>query len=123
VKSSWTRRWLRSKITEATLGWAKAATAPRKMPKITYETATVGRSAARAFPTRNSSEWTWSTSISDGLRALHADGQLPSDIDPDDLAVTLLATLQGGLLLAQMQPSARPFETAVDTLLAVAFRG
>ena len=65
----------------------------------------------------------WSTAISDGLRTLHADGRLPSDIDPDDLAVTLLATLQGGLLLAQMQRSARPFETAVDTLLALAFRG
>jgi TetR/AcrR family transcriptional regulator, transcriptional repressor for nem operon len=64
----------------------------------------------------------WATAISDGLRVLHADGQLPSDIDPDDLAVTLLATLQGGLLLAQTQRSARPFETAVDTLLALALR-
>jgi TetR/AcrR family transcriptional repressor of nem operon len=65
----------------------------------------------------------WSTVISDGLRALHADGQLPSDIDPDDLAVTLLATVQGGLLLAQTQRSALPLETAVDTLLTLALRG
>ena len=42
------------------------------------------------------------------------------DIDPDDLAITLLATLQGGLLLAQVQRSTRPFETAVNTLLALA---
>ena len=62
----------------------------------------------------------WSTAISDGLQALHADGQLPSDINPDDLAVTLLAALQGGLLLAQVQRSTQPFETAVDTLLALA---
>jgi TetR/AcrR family transcriptional repressor of nem operon len=62
----------------------------------------------------------WSTAISDGLQALHAEGQLPSDINPDDLAVTLLATLQGGLLLAQVQRSTQPFETAVDTLLALA---
>ena len=34
--------------------------------------------------------------------------------------MTLLATLQGGLLLAQVQQSPRPFETAVDTLLALA---
>ncbi len=61
----------------------------------------------------------WAAAISDGLRALHADGKLPSDIDLDDLAVTLLATLQGGLLLAQVQRSTRPFETAVDTLLAL----
>jgi len=32
----------------------------------------------------------------------------------------LLATLQGGLLLAQVDGSSRPFETAVDTLLALA---
>ncbi len=62
----------------------------------------------------------WAAAISDGLRSLHADGKLPSDIDPDDLATTLLATLQGGLLLAQAQRSTRPLETAVDTLLALA---
>ena len=62
----------------------------------------------------------WAAAIGDGLRSLHADGKLPSDIDPDDLATTLLATLQGGLLLAQVQRSTRPFETAVDTLLALA---
>jgi AcrR family transcriptional regulator len=62
----------------------------------------------------------WSTAISDGLRALHAAGHLPADVDPDDLAVTLLAVLQGGLLLAQVQRSTRPLETAVDTLLALA---
>jgi TetR/AcrR family transcriptional repressor of nem operon len=65
----------------------------------------------------------WAAAISEGLRSLQADGQLPSDIDPDDLAVTLLATLQGGLLLAQVQRSTRPFETAVDTLLALAIGG
>jgi TetR/AcrR family transcriptional regulator, transcriptional repressor for nem operon len=62
----------------------------------------------------------WSAAIGDGLRSLHAAGRLPTDIDPDDLAVTLLATLQGGLLLAQVQRSTRPLETAVDTLLALA---
>jgi len=62
----------------------------------------------------------WAAAISDGFRTLHAEGRLPSGIDPDDLAVTLLATLQGGLLLAQVQQSPRPFETAVDTLLALA---
>jgi len=65
----------------------------------------------------------WSTAIGDGLRTLHADGRLPSHIDPDDLAVTLLATVQGGLLLAQLKRSADPFETAVDTLLALALLG
>jgi AcrR family transcriptional regulator len=61
----------------------------------------------------------WAAAIADGLRSLHAARNLPADIDPDDLATTLLATLQGGLLLAQAQQSPRPFETAVDTLLAL----
>ena len=62
----------------------------------------------------------WSTTISDGLRALQATGHLPVGINPDDLAVALLAALQGGLLLAQVQRDTRPLETAVDTILALA---
>ncbi len=62
----------------------------------------------------------WAATIADGLRSLHADGKLPSGIDPDDLAVTLLATLEGGLLLSQVQQRSRPFETAINTLLALA---
>jgi TetR/AcrR family transcriptional regulator, transcriptional repressor for nem operon len=62
----------------------------------------------------------WSAAIGDGLRRLRAAGHLPEDTDPDDLAVTLLAALQGGLLLAQVQRDARPLETAVDTVLGLA---
>ena len=62
----------------------------------------------------------WAAAIADGLRTLQGDGQLASGIDPDDLATTLLATLEGGLLLAQVHQSTRPFETAVNTLLALA---
>jgi TetR/AcrR family transcriptional regulator, transcriptional repressor for nem operon len=62
----------------------------------------------------------WSAAISDGLRALHAAGHLRPGLDPDDLAVTLLAAVQGGLLLAQVQRNTRPLETAVDTVLALA---
>jgi TetR/AcrR family transcriptional repressor of nem operon len=62
----------------------------------------------------------WQAAISDGLRRLHQAGQLPDGTDPDALAVTLLATLQGGLLLAQVQRDPRPLETAVDTLLQLA---
>ena len=61
----------------------------------------------------------WEAAIGDRLRSLHADGKLPSDIDPDDLATTLLATLEGGTLLAQVHQSSRPFEIAVNTLLAL----
>ena len=61
----------------------------------------------------------WAAAIAEGLRSLHAEGGLQSDVDPDDLAITLLATLEGGLLLAQAQRSTRPFETAVDTVLSL----
>jgi TetR/AcrR family transcriptional repressor of nem operon len=62
----------------------------------------------------------WSAAIGQGLRALGEAGGLPAGVTPDDLAVTLLAALQGGLLLAQVQRDTRPLETAVDTILALA---
>lgn len=62
----------------------------------------------------------WSAAISDGLRALQTAGHLPTGNTPDDLAITLLAALQGGLLLAQVQRDTRPLETAVDTILGLA---
>jgi TetR/AcrR family transcriptional repressor of nem operon len=65
----------------------------------------------------------WSAAIGDGLRALHATGQLANEIDPDDLAVTLLAALQGGLLLAQVHRDPHALETALNTLLALASNG
>jgi TetR/AcrR family transcriptional repressor of nem operon len=64
----------------------------------------------------------WQAAIGDGLREAHSAGRLAANVDPDDLAVTLLAILQGGLLLAQAQRDSRPLETAVDTLLALATR-
>src|SRR5271168_1349883 len=62
----------------------------------------------------------WAAAIGDELKSLRADGKLPADVDPDDLAITLLATLEGGLLISQAARSTRPFETAVNTLLDLA---
>jgi TetR/AcrR family transcriptional regulator, transcriptional repressor for nem operon len=61
----------------------------------------------------------WSAAIGDSLRRLQASGRLPPGIGADDLAITLLATLQGGLLLAQIEQDTAPLQTAVDTLLAL----
>jgi AcrR family transcriptional regulator len=61
----------------------------------------------------------WSDALRDGLRELHAAGRLRPGLDPDDLAVTLLASLQGGLLLAQVRRDTRPLTTALDTFLAL----
>ncbi len=65
----------------------------------------------------------WSATISDGLRTLHAAGQLAGGTDPDDLAVTFLAALQGGLLLAQVHRDTRALETVLDTLIALTSGG
>jgi TetR/AcrR family transcriptional regulator, transcriptional repressor for nem operon len=63
----------------------------------------------------------WSAAIADGLRARPAAGPAQATVSPGDFAVTLLAAVQGGLLLAQVQRDTRLLETAVDTLLALAF--
>jgi TetR/AcrR family transcriptional repressor of nem operon len=57
----------------------------------------------------------WESAIRDGLRAMHARGDL--DGDPDDLALATLAALQGGLLLTQIQRQVKPLEVALDTML------
>ena len=62
----------------------------------------------------------WSTTLREGTRDLHAAGKLAPGTDPDDLATTLLATMQGGLLLAQVSRDTTPLATALDTLLTLA---
>lgn len=59
----------------------------------------------------------WEARIRDGLRVMHARGDLPVGVDPDDLALATLAALQGGLLLAQVQRDTRPLEVALDAML------
>jgi AcrR family transcriptional regulator len=57
----------------------------------------------------------WEGAIRDALTAMHARGEF--DADPEDLALAVLAALQGGLLLAQIQRETRPLEIALDTIL------
>ena len=64
----------------------------------------------------------WTRTIAAQLEALQAAGQLSAGTDPEDLATTLLAALQGGLLLAQVRRDTRPLETTIDTLLTLACR-
>ena len=64
----------------------------------------------------------WSSALRDGLHALHRAGGLQPHLDPDDLADTMLAALQGGLLLAQVHRDSQPLETALDTVLALALK-
>jgi TetR/AcrR family transcriptional regulator, transcriptional repressor for nem operon len=57
----------------------------------------------------------WERSIRDGLRAMHARGELAGD--PDELALATLAALQGGLLLTQIRRDPSPLEAALDAMI------
>ena len=59
----------------------------------------------------------WEARIRAGLGTMHARGDLPAEVDPDDLALATLAALQGGLLLTQIQRQTRPLEVALDAML------
>src|SRR5260370_14340395 len=59
----------------------------------------------------------WAARIRDAPRAMHARGDLPAEVDPDDLALATLAALQGGLLLTQIQRQTKPLEVALDAML------
>jgi TetR/AcrR family transcriptional regulator, transcriptional repressor for nem operon len=60
----------------------------------------------------------WVDLISDGLRRMVDSGLLRSDANPGDLAVSILASLQGGLLMAETERETRSLEIALDSALA-----
>lgn len=47
----------------------------------------------------------WEARIQEGIGSMHSRGQLPAEINPEELALALLAALQGGLLLTQIPAS------------------
>ena len=60
----------------------------------------------------------WEARIRQGLRTMHDRGDLPADVDPENLALATLAALQGGLLLTQIERNTKPLEAALDAMLA-----
>jgi TetR/AcrR family transcriptional repressor of nem operon len=64
----------------------------------------------------------WEAAIQSGLREMHARGRLTPDTDPDTLALALLAALQGGLLLTQIERDTKPLEAALDAMLELVAR-
>ena len=71
--------------------------------------------ASRRSSRQGSIKWAVAV-IGDALRSLHADGKLPSGIDPDDLATTLLATLaRSGFYQLQVQRSTAPVRNLRST--------
>ena len=53
---------------------------------------------------------------------MNARGRLTPDADPDTLALALLAALEGGLLLTQIERDTKPLEAALDAMLELVAR-
>lgn len=60
----------------------------------------------------------WEQLLADGLAAMSERGQLRSDAEPATLALGVMASLQGGLLLAKTTRDAHPLEVALDAAIA-----
>jgi TetR/AcrR family transcriptional regulator, transcriptional repressor for nem operon len=60
---------------------------------------------------------TWEELIAAGLRRMQAKGTLKPNADPGELAVSLMAAVQGGYLLANTAHDVRPMEISIDLAL------
>jgi len=56
----------------------------------------------------------WRERIQRGLKKMRERGELAASADPHELALALLAAVEGGLLLAKTTHSSRPLEIALD---------
>ncbi|MFG1708663.1 TetR family transcriptional regulator C-terminal domain-containing protein [Nonomuraea sp. M3C6] len=70
-----------------------------------------GRSAVRAGLAA------WESLLAGGLTRIRESGELAADADPERLATSLMAALQGGLLLARTTRDVRRLEVALDIAL------
>ena len=59
----------------------------------------------------------WEAQIAQGLAAMHNRGELPAAVDPERLALALLAAHQGGLILTQVRRDPAPIEAALDAMI------
>ncbi len=59
----------------------------------------------------------WESFLSDGLRAMQAKGLLRDDADPDALAESTIAVLQGGYLVSSAKRDVRPMRNALTAAL------
>jgi TetR/AcrR family transcriptional regulator, transcriptional repressor for nem operon len=59
----------------------------------------------------------WTAGLAAALHRIREAGELGPKADPDELATSLMAALQGGYLLAQASRRIEPMETAVSSML------
>ncbi|RFA18103.1 TetR/AcrR family transcriptional regulator [Subtercola boreus] len=62
---------------------------------------------------------TWLDALAAGVVKMQANGHVDPSADPRRIAVAILASIQGGLVLSQPQKSSWPLEAALDTALDV----
>ena len=60
----------------------------------------------------------WEAAIRACLRGMRDRGQLVPAADPGQLATAMLAALEGGLLLAQVERNVRPLAAALDVMIS-----
>jgi AcrR family transcriptional regulator len=60
----------------------------------------------------------WEELICQGLRQMQDRGELSASVDPEELALAMLAAVQGGLLLSQVRRDPKPLEMAVNTMIS-----
>jgi TetR/AcrR family transcriptional repressor of nem operon len=61
----------------------------------------------------------WEAAISACLTGMRDRGQLSASVDPGQLAIAILAALQGGLLLAKVERDVRPLAAALDVMISL----
>lgn len=59
----------------------------------------------------------WQRAIRDGLATMVQNGELRGDVDVERVATSVLATLQGGLLLAKTMHAVAPLETSLAAVV------
>ena len=59
----------------------------------------------------------WQQLLAGGLGEMIRSGALRGDADPERLAVSTIASLQGGLILAELERDTRPLEIALDAAI------
>jgi AcrR family transcriptional regulator len=59
----------------------------------------------------------WTADLAAALRRIQGAGELIPEADPDELATSLMAALQGGYTLAQVRRDIAPMETAVFAMI------
>ena len=61
----------------------------------------------------------WEAAIRACLQGMRDRGQLVPAVDPGQLATAMLAALEGGLLLAQIERNTRPLAAALDVMITL----